>query len=228
MRDMPGFEADDLMGWIAAVGALRVMDEVTAGEGASAAWRPEGGGWRLAALGVEEPDELAGLVHGWVRDHAEAWAWGGYDDATMEPDAWAAGARDAQGLGRRAVVRASAATGACTGRARSRRAGSSTPGGWPPALARKPARRRPAPSRGGYRAGGRRPRALGSLAPPGPWPHLPLGLALRARSRPDGGRSDQVRDDDAAGPCGDGPGRGRPRQPADGTGTCRPPGRARG
>ena len=227
MRDMPDFQADDLMGWIAAVGALRVMDEVTAGR-VRLVWCPKGGGWRLAALGVEEPDELAGLVHAWVRDRAEAWAWGGFDDATMEPDAWTSGARAAQGLA--AELWCAIGSDGCRHRKGkieasrleyARGAGSA-------ALAREPAGRRPAPGRGGDRGRGRRPRALGSLAPPGPQAHLPLGLALRARARPHGRRPQQPGDADATGPCGDGPGRGRPRQSADGAGTGRPPGRAGG
>lgn len=97
MRDMPGFEADDLMGWIAALGAQRAMGEVT-GERVRTVWRPLGGGWRLAALDVDEPSQLARQVTEWVRDQVDAWAWGGFDDVSMGPDAWAAGAREAGGL----------------------------------------------------------------------------------------------------------------------------------
>ena len=43
MREMPGFAADDLLGWIAGVGALRALGEVTDGA-ARLLWRRQGGG----------------------------------------------------------------------------------------------------------------------------------------------------------------------------------------
>src|SRR5690349_8667528 len=97
MRDMPGFEADDLMGWVAAVGALRVLGEVT-DQRVRLAWREHGGGWRLAADGADKPGELAELAWAWVHDQAGAWDWADRDDVDMDADTWRRGARDAEGL----------------------------------------------------------------------------------------------------------------------------------
>ena len=98
MREMPGFEADDLLGWIAAVGALRALDSLTDGA-ARMVWRSQGGGWRLVALEVNDPpEEVARRVWAWLREQAGAWDWGGFDDAGMAPETWAAGAGEARGL----------------------------------------------------------------------------------------------------------------------------------
>lgn len=94
---MPGFEADNLMGWIAAVGALRVL-EATHGEMVRLVWRPRGDGWQLTALGVEDPEAAAAAAHAWLKENEPAWAWDGYDDAVMTPEAWGEATATSHGL----------------------------------------------------------------------------------------------------------------------------------
>jgi hypothetical protein len=97
MREMPGFAADDLLGWIAAVGALRLLSEVTGGA-ARLSWRRHGGGWRLVALDVGEPAVVAGRAHAWLSHAASAWDWGGFDDVSFAPGAWTTAAQTSEGL----------------------------------------------------------------------------------------------------------------------------------
>ncbi len=95
---MPGFEAGNLMGWIAAVGALRVL-EATHGEAVRLVWRARGDGWQLTALGIEDADAATTAAHAWIVANAAAWDWADYDDAVMTPEAWSEAAGTSQGLG---------------------------------------------------------------------------------------------------------------------------------
>lgn len=97
MREMPGFEPDDLLGWIAAVGALRILGELTDGK-ARTLWRRHGGSWRLAALAAGEPEAVAQAAHAWIARAAPAWDWGGFDDVSFEPRDWAKAASGSEGL----------------------------------------------------------------------------------------------------------------------------------
>ena len=94
---MPGFDADDLMSWIAALGALRGLSEVTDDQ-ARLRWRHEAGAWRLVAQVPDDPDHLAAEVWAWLCRHADAWAWGGFDNVVMELAIWASHANAADGL----------------------------------------------------------------------------------------------------------------------------------
>jgi hypothetical protein len=94
---MPGFEASNLMGWIAAVGALRAF-EATHGEAVRLVWRPRGDGWQLTALAIEHCDAAAAAVYAWIKESAAAWDWAGYDNAVMTPAAWAEAAGASEGL----------------------------------------------------------------------------------------------------------------------------------
>jgi hypothetical protein len=97
MREMPGFEANDLLGWIAAVGALRLLGEVTDGA-ARLSWRRHGGGWRLVALDAGEPAATAGQAHAWIAGAASAWDWGGFDNVNFGPGEWSTAGRTSRGL----------------------------------------------------------------------------------------------------------------------------------
>jgi hypothetical protein len=98
MLEMPGFEADCLMDWIAALGALRVLTEVAGEKDVRTVWKPAGGSWRLSADINGDPITLAAEVTAWIAKQAEAWDWASFDNVTMLPEEWAAHAAKADGL----------------------------------------------------------------------------------------------------------------------------------
>lgn len=91
---MLDLEASNFRDWLAAVGLLRVVSDLT--PAGTLQWSLDRGRYRLQMS--EMPEEFAAECAKWVLDHKAAWEFGGLQNVTFGPNVWRQHAALAEGI----------------------------------------------------------------------------------------------------------------------------------